>query len=193
MHQVILLTSNLLIYLLFCVGSVLVGIGLMRLSGFHLALRPTLVIAPMITMVFWTIGLGIGVALQTPISVLALILWPLTGAFIVSNFIPMRIARDWGIPHWGSRLGQIWRHSRRQAMSQLIGHTWTLVVCMILPVALLLPLFSGGLAEAPGTPNPDSWSYVAEGQYLWEHARGDALNLSPLHLHGLRISQLRYT
>jgi hypothetical protein len=192
MQQLSVFVGNLVLFLLFCLSSVLAGIAIMRLSGLHIAPRPALVIAPTVTMAFWTVGLGIGVALRTPVYILAIILWPLTIGLIVSNFVSVRRRCDWGIQRWIARLRVLWQSCRLRVINQLLGQVWPLVVCAILPVAILLPLFFGGLAESPGTPNPDSWSYVAEGQYLWERSRGDSADLSALHLHGLRVSNFRY-
>lgn len=192
MYQVSMFAGNVLLYFLFCAVSVLAGIGLMRLLGLHVGLGPAMAIAPVLTAVCWTLGLGIGVALRTPVSTLALVLWPLTGALIISNAIPSPLSRSWGIKSWASRWYQRWKVDSRSATVQLLEHFWPLAVCVLLPVGLLLRVFSGGLADSPGTPNPDSWSYVTEGQYLWGHARGDALNLVPLYMHGLRISDQRF-
>ena len=57
---------------------------------------------------------------------------------------------------------------------------------------MLLPFFVDGLQDHQGSSLPDGWSYVAYGQYLWEHPRGSTGGLSPLHQYGSHLGQTRY-
>ena len=59
-------------------------------------------------------------------------------------------------------------------------------------MVVLFPFFLDGLQDHQGSTLPDGWSYVAYGQYLWEHPRGSTGGLSPLHQYASHLSQTRY-
>src|SRR5438132_9947248 len=66
------------IYLLLCLISIITGAGLIRLLRLRLPLSAAMVLAPVLTLVSWSLVLGIGVGFRVPVRYVSVALWGLT-------------------------------------------------------------------------------------------------------------------
>jgi hypothetical protein len=192
--------SDLLRYFLLCLVCVASGMGLMRLIRLYQPPQLALVLAPVLTLTYWSVGLGIGVAWRIPVQSLAVPLWALTFA----------LALHWLI-HIGMRNRSLFGVPARQSLSvsaiapeppimerqpfwhALAADGWPLLLCIGLPIVVMFAYFRAGLANYPGSILPDGWSYIAYGQYLWKYPRGMDGGLAPLYQYAAHLSQTRFT
>ena len=154
-------------YLLLCAISILAGQGILRLIGIHIERRISLYLAPVITLIFWAIMLGIGVSFGFPVKYLSVIGWPLT---IMMIFIG----------------------AMRQDYHFIRSEWPLLLVVVFLPVSVMAVYFWYGISTYPGSPLPDGWSYIAYGQYLWEYHRGAEGGLAPLYQYASHLNRVRF-
>jgi hypothetical protein len=171
--------EGLSLYLLFCALTVAAGVSLVRLVRLQLPLRQALMLAPVLTLVLWTVGLGIGVSLGVPVRTLAIVLWLLTFGLAMSSLWGLvrsisqssasRGADSKGAPATSETLLTAgWRSAHRSW-----GEGWLLAVCAALPVLVLSSYFRDGLADYPGSQMPDGLAYANLGQYLWRYSFAD--------------------
>jgi hypothetical protein len=156
----------LLVYLLLCIVSVLTGLGLLGLLKLVLADRPYLLLAPVTALVFWSLVLGTAGALRLPIKDIAPWLWLATLLLMLNG------------------LFHLWRKPRT--------FTPLLMLCALLPIAVMARYFWNGITEYTANIAADGWSYVAFGQYLWEYPRGADGGLAPLYQYAAHVSEARY-
>ncbi|MFL5801416.1 MAG: hypothetical protein ACJ8CR_06700 [Roseiflexaceae bacterium] len=191
--------DGLLQYLLLCVVSIAMGLGLLRLFRMDLPLRMAVAFAPVLTAACWAIVLGIGVALDVPVRLLAGPLWVLTGGLALNSLIgalvrarvALRAAPQHNLGLVASSFGS--RAALRQSDLRLdVRQGWLLAVCVVLPLAVMFPYFLAGLADHPRSTFPDGWAYVAFGQYLWSYSRGTDGGLAPLYQFAAHLSHTRF-
>lgn len=155
------------IYLLLCSISLLCGQGIIRLIGLKIEWSSALYLGPILTLVLWTIVLGVGISYGLAVKQLCWVGWLLTAFFMLGG-LRKEIFRKW------------------KAEKLLI------VAAAILPMAVMFPHFWHGLKSYLGSPFPDGWSYIAYAQYLWEWPKGMEGGLSPLHQYAAHLSGTRY-
>jgi hypothetical protein len=166
MTQLGICARGLLLYAFLTSATVLVGLGLLRLLGIKLNARTRGLLAPIVTLVFWSLALGVCGALRIPVKQVSPWLWS------VSAFIALLGLRPLGA---------------------VIRETWSLLLLSgLLPVAVMASNFWYGLSDYAGSIATDGWSYIACGQYLWEYSRGTAGGLVPLHEFASAMSDSRW-
>lgn len=160
---------SILIYLVFCVFTVLVGLGVLTVLKLT-ALKHKALLAPIVTLAYWSVLLGITVIIGFPIKQSASYIW-------VSSFL----------------LGLVGLIDLKRNITPF-NKTIPLLVCLILPVAVAAAYFwDGRLFTYLAGNMPDGWSYIANGQYLWEHARGGTRGtLVPLYKYAANFSGARF-
>lgn len=159
--------KSIIIYLVLCIISALAGRGILRLIGVRLERRISLYLAPIITLTFWTIMLGVGVSLGFPIKDFWVVGWLLT---LAMAFIGL------------------WREDYRFLQQEWM---WLAGVCL-LPMALMAAYFRHGLATYLGSLHPDGWSYIAQGQYVWTYSQGTEGGLAPLYQYAAHLNRTRF-
>ena len=75
--------SGLLLYLLLALITVGVGLGLLRMTRVRLPEDCKLALAPVVTLAFWAVGIGIAVGLRIPVRLVCGPLWLLSLALAV--------------------------------------------------------------------------------------------------------------
>jgi hypothetical protein len=159
--------KSMIFYLLLCAISILAGQGILCLTGIHIERRISLYLAPVITLIFWAIMLGVGVSFGFPVKSLSMIGWPLTIVMVCIG----AIRQDY----------------------YFIRTEWPLLLVVVfLPVSVMIVYFWYGILTYPGSPHPDGWSYIAYGQYLWEYPRGVEGGLPPLYQYATHLNQVRF-
>jgi hypothetical protein len=159
-------TQGMGLYLLLCAVAVLTGRGLLWALRLRVGGRAGLVLAPLLTFLFWNLFLGITTGLRLPVKQAAPWLWGATLALAV--------------PGW------------RGSWSAVRSAGWPLLVCTALPMVLMASAFRVGLTQYSGTLAGDGQVYVAGGQYYWECARGTTEGLAVLHQLGAAFKDHRY-
>ena len=154
------------LFLLVCLFSVLLGGGLLSVFRQALDIEDVLLLAPVASLSFWTLLLGVLVA----------------GGFSAGQVAPWIYALCTVIAlHWIIR-------GPRPARSAWLP--------LILPVALslitLLPLLLHGFVNFPGGASLDGWGYVAAGQSLEDRSLGDQGWLSPENQFAATIATGRF-
>jgi hypothetical protein len=186
--------DGLLHYFLLCLVSVATGIGLLRLFRVDLPLRMALAFAPLLTAGCWVVVLGIGVTLRIPVRSLAGPLWVLTLGIALFGLYCL-LARVW-IARYSLGFGGIGIVRRvvvrPDNIRNFAGQSWMFIVCLVLPLAIMLPYFVQGLINHPRSTHPDGWVYIAFGQYLWSYPRGVEGGLAALYQYGSRLSNTRF-
>lgn len=157
-------------YFLFCFISLLAGVGLLSLFRIPLSFRLKIFLAPLITLSFWVVSLGIAVVYDLPVKYEAVPLWVIT--FILAGI---------GLYAWKSQAGNIKR----------IDY-WGIAFVLLLPLLTLFPYVWNGLHDFPAGSSADGWSYVAVGQYLLDYARGTEGGLAPLYQYASHLSHSRF-
>jgi hypothetical protein len=152
------------LYLAVCTIAVLCGFGMLRLLKLEVTLGG-LLLSPVITLVFWSITLGIASAWRLPIKNVSGWLWGATLLFAVYGLL--------------------------RARTQLLSVNLLLLLCAILPIVTMGRYFLNGLSDYLGSVLPDGWSYIAFGQYLWEYPRGIEGGLAPLYQYAAHLSDTR--
>ena len=155
------------VYLFLCVCSILTGQGILRLSGVKVDTPVSIFLAPIITLSFWTILLGLGVSSGFTVKDLRLLIWPLTILLAIVGF---------------------WRADFR-----FFKQDWPRVlIVLVVPVLLMAPYFWNGITSYLGSPAWDGWSYIAYGQYLLDYPRGAEGGLSPLAQYAAHLNSIRF-
>jgi hypothetical protein len=167
------LVQSVIVYLSLCAVATAAGLALTRVIGPGLAAWPRLFLAPVTCLAVWAVFLGGGVALGVTVRSLVGLLGAVT----------LGLA-GWGV--WG--LVRRWRSGVRPEASSLA----VLAMVLLLPIGALWPFFWHGLADYPGSIAPDGWSYVAYGQYLWDHRRFEDGGLAPLYQYAAHLSITRH-
>ncbi len=154
-------------YLLICSVSIFAGIGIARTLRLKLEFNWALYLAPVLTLLFWTLCLGIGICFGITVR-------ELRPAIIVGTLIFC----VYGV--YGRRFSLEWRQ----------------IICfgciLLLPVAIMRPYFLGGITAFPGSPVMDGWSYIAFGQYLLDYPKGAHGGLAPLYQYASHLSGTRF-
>jgi hypothetical protein len=166
MTDTINVLAGLLRYLLLCAISMGVGLAILRLLRVSLEQSSALMLAPAVTLAWWSVLLGFGVSCGVPVRILAAPVWAVSVALSA-----------YGIG--ASARSVIWQHWRLAALTAA------------LPVIALMPYFLVGLADYPGSGLPDGWSYVAFGQYLWTYPNGTEGGLAPLYQYAAHLAHTR--
>ena len=158
------------IFLYFCVVLVMIaaGLGMQRLFfSKTVDYSRDVLLAPITVVVFLFLVLGILVGAGVPVCQFAYLVWGCLFLCAVGGIGAARgISKD------------VWL---------------LLVVSAIVPVVLLWRIFFvGGLFDAPLSINPDGWSYMAYGEYIWSHVRGVQVSDSPLYAYADHLNNARY-
>src|SRR6185437_12859661 len=80
----------------------------------------------------------------------------------------------------------------RENIHAIKNHMGLLILCFLLPIALMFNYFWFSLANYPGSTVADGWSYIAVGQYLWEYSRGTEENIAPLFQYATAFNSERF-
>lgn len=153
------------LYLVVCTIAVLCGFGILRLFKLE-ATTGSLLLSPVIALVFWSLTVGIAAELRLPIKNVAVWLWGATILLAIYGLLRVRAYVD---------------------STKLL-----LFLCVALPMVIMGRYFMNGLTDYLGSVLPDGWSYIAFGQYLWEYPRGTEGGLAPLYQYAAHLSDTRY-
>ena len=153
------------LYLALCTIVVLCGFGILQLFKLE-ATSASLLLSPVIALVFWSLVLGIASAWRLPIKNVSPWLWGATSLFSI--------------------LG-LWR-----VRTQIFPVNLFLLLCAVLPMITMGRYFLNGLTDYLGSVLPDGWSYTAFAQYLWEYPRGTEGGLAPLYQYAAHLSDTRF-
>jgi hypothetical protein len=133
------------LYVVLCALASLTGRGLARLCRLTADRRTEWLLAPVLSFLFWSLALGVAAGAGLPIKYAAPVLWGASGLLAVYG------------------LWRPWPNLRT---------AWPLLLCAVLPVAVMARPFAVGLTQDTDTVALDGWTYMAGGHYLWEHPRG---------------------
>ena len=126
--------NEVITYVLLCAISILTGRGILRLIGVRVDPPVPIFVAPIITLSFWTILLGLGVSSGFTVKDLRLVIWPLT--------ILLAIVGCW------------------RADFRFSKQDWPMVlIVLVAPVFLMAPYFWNGITSylsRPATHVPQS-------------------------------------
>src|SRR3989338_5702304 len=154
-------------YLLLCLITILTGHGILRLTRVRVEFDSALFLAPVLTLIFWSIFLGWGVLFGFPVKHLWIIGWAVTLLLALYGL----------------------QCSKRQ----FLNVKWILLIgVIVIPVGLMAPFFWHGIKTYPGSCLWDGWSYIAFGQYLWEYPLGAEGGLAPLYQYASHLSHTRF-
>src|SRR5262245_52148285 len=156
--------SSLLVYLALCAVATAAGRGVLRLVSARPA--PSLLLAPVLGLVLWSLALGVTVGLRVPVKLSAPWLWG--GTLLLAAY----------------GLRGPWCDSRAPGA--------VLAFCAALPMVAMAPYFRHGLSDYMGSVLPDGWSYVAAAQFLWERSRGAEGAPVLLHQYAQHLGGTRY-
>jgi hypothetical protein len=134
------------LYLLVCLAATLAGRGLLRLCRLRVRHRAELALAPVLTLIGWTLALGVAAALRVPLRLVSPWVWAAT--FVLA----------------GAGLLQPRRILRREALLP-----W--LVCLAVPLVVLARPIKHGLDDCLDCMNMDGWFYMAGGHYVHEWGR----------------------
>jgi len=163
-----LMLFNILFYAAFCGFSVLVGLGILRILRLNDVQNKEL-ISPIITLAFWTVLLGITVILGVPIRQSSIYIWMLSSLLAL-----LGLAQVKGLASSLKKIG-------------------SLLFCLLLPIGLMVAYFwRGRLFSYLGSSMPDSWLYIAAGQYLWTFVRGTNGGSAPLYQFAVLFNHSRF-
>lgn len=193
--QLAMLDGGLLLYLLLCALSVVAGLGLVRLLRLPLSVRSALILAPALTLAFWSVAFGVGVPFRIPVRYLTAPVWAATLALAAYGLWALAVASRSATPVQDHPdAAPALSPTTRSAGRRLLGEGWLLAVCAALPVIVLFPRFWEGLADHPGSNYPDEGIYVAYGQYLWSYSWDVRGGLAPIYQYaaGNEMYGMRY-
>jgi|GEM_PF-3274749 len=162
-----MIIKGFIFYLLILLISILTGRGILRLLGIRPEPHISLYLAPSVTLVFWTILLGVGITLHFTVKQISLLGWTLTVCLMSIG---------------------VWR----QGFQFLKNERIFLCALILLPVSLMAPFFWHGLSIYLGSLAPDGWACIANAQYLWEYPRGTEGGLAPLYQFAAHLNRTRF-
>ena len=139
----------------------LAGRGLLRVINVQ-AGRCELVVAPVLTLTFWSLLLGLAATLRMPLREATPWLWLVSFCLAVYGAMP---------PFPRAKTGIL------------------LLLCFLLPVVVMRDYFRLGLADFAGSSMPDGWMWVAFGQYLWQFPRGLEPGPAPLYQYATILAE----
>lgn len=149
-----------------CLLSVFCGVGIIRLIRLRLDQR-CLLLAPLVTLAYWSIVLGNVVTFRVPVKQIYIPLWGLTIGLSIYGIFSIR-----------------WRDFLREGP--------LLAVVFLTALMTTMGYICFGFETFLGSPAMDGWSYVAFGQYLWEFPRGTEGGLAPLYQYSAHLSNTRF-
>jgi hypothetical protein len=135
------------LYVLLCLVATLAGRGLLRLCRLRVPGRAELALAPVLTLVAWTLALGVFAALRLPMRLVTPLVWAATFAL--------------------AGAGLLVKPRRMPGRAALLA--W--LMCLVLPLMVLARPVKHGLAECLDCMNMDGWFYMAGGHYVHEWGR----------------------
>lgn len=141
------------IYVALCLFSWSVGRGLLRLCRLRTDDRSEAALSPVLTFVFWTLGLGVLGGAGVPVRTVSLYLWAASLAIAV---VGMR--RPWPEP--------------RAVLPPLL-------LCLALPIVAVPRFFADGLTRSTAGASFDGFFTMAMGEYAWERGLSDYRNRIP--------------
>lgn len=154
------------LYLAVCLVALVAGNGLLKLMRVRLEDQLRFYFAPILTLVFWVLGLGLVGAVGWPLKYVCPCVW---GATLVL----------FGYGCWGRP---------RVPPAVLPG----LLLCALLPVLGMARAFAFGLTEYPWTLGGDGWNYLAVAQYNWEFGRNVLEGQPAFYDSGIHMMPTRY-
>lgn len=166
------IVEGFILYLLLCGFTVLTGRGIVRLlkletPSSHSAQAPAgPLLAVVLTMLYWTIIVGVLVGLRLPVRVVAPLLWGSSLCFAVYGW---RGVRTW-----------------------MRGGSMVWIACLIAPVVLMAEHFCNGLTNHLGSIAPDGWSYMSYAEYIWKYPRHTEGGLLPLYQYAAHLNAARF-
>jgi hypothetical protein len=143
------------------------GLGFQRLLQLKVSPVLSITLAPILSLSICSILLGFEVKLGHAIKDVYLFNW-----IIVITFSLVGLTRQ-----------------NFRSMSSNIG---LLILCFLLPIALMFNYFWFGLVNYLGSTVADGWTYIAVGQYLWEYPRGTEGHLIPLFQYAASFNSTRF-
>jgi hypothetical protein len=156
-----------MIYILLCFISLFMGLGIQRCFKLKLMPALSLTLAPILSLSVCTILLGWLVKLAHPIKD-----YYLAGYVIVALFSLLGVTQE--------------------NLRVMVNNFWLLILCILLPIALMFNYFWFGLVNYPGSTVADGWTYISVGQYLWTYPRGTIGNLIPLFQYASAFNSSRF-
>jgi hypothetical protein len=166
--KLLMVGQGLVCYLIPCATAALTGLGLLRLLRLDKGLLINSLLAPVVTLVFWTLSVDIAVAAGLTVGQAAPWVW---GASALLGIYALRRPRP-----------------SLRAVAPLL-------LCLALPAVVMAGPFSEGLTQYTGTIVRDGWHYIARARFLWDHPLHGS-DESPLcyHVSGSRVGpDYRYT
>lgn len=133
-------------YLLLCFVAVFAGRGLVYLLRLRVEDRAELVFSAVVTLVFWTLVLGIAGGLRLPIRTITPWLWG--GSLALASFGLVRRPR-----------------------SYFSSSSLPICLCAALPLACMIDRVAAGLLESSASIANDGWIYMAGAQHVYDHGR----------------------
>jgi hypothetical protein len=166
-------------YLLVCLTLWLVGRALLRAGRCDDDPGVTLLLAPVAGLACWAVVLGLLLSLPLSVNTIA---YPFWIAQVALACVGATIA---------------WRSDRAAAAASPARVSYArgrllLALCVLIPIAAMLPNFAFGLADYPGSRVPESWSYAAFARYLWDLPRGTDGGAVLVHRWGAALGSGRY-
>ncbi|NOK60609.1 MAG: hypothetical protein GFH27_549297n208 [Chloroflexi bacterium AL-W] len=167
LDRIVVVGGGFFLYMLVCIVITLAGYSLLNFFGTHTMQQPIWLLAPTITLISWSIILGITVGLHIPVHYVAPWFWLTTILLAVYGIRFVRVA------------------SREKIL-------WLLLLCLLFPVIIMARQFWYGITDYLGNTMPDGWSYMTFGLYIWEHPRGLQGGLDPADQYASHLSSARY-
>ncbi len=156
-----------LTFFLLCVISELSGFGIIKILRLRFERRYFLFLAPLVTLAFWALTLGIAVTFRIPVKHIYIPIWLITIGFAMVG---------------------VWGESFRELFQERI----LFVVVLLSTIAVTAAYFWYGYSIYLGSPALDGWSYIAFGQYLWEYPRCTEGGLAPLYQYAAHLCHTRF-
>lgn len=166
-----------LYYFVLCFISLFAGKGILSIFRVNLTQSLSFLISPVVTFLFWSLLLSLGIYFHNTISELCFSTYFLTFVFC------------------GVGLFQCYIDFQKNK-NRLIEYKNEFVLFSFIflsPIILMFPYFFYGITHFSGSPLPDKFFYMAMGEYLWHYPRGLAGHLLPLYQIGSVDAQNRFT
>lgn len=127
-------------------------------------------------MTFWAIFLSWGIILGSSVKHISILLWPLS--FLLALIGAYTILMKSGKKEDGYTL-------------QSSGYS-SLLAAALVPTILMAAYFLHGINSYMGSWFWDGWSYIAQGQYLWQHSFSSQETLAPLYQYASGVKNGRF-